>query len=73
MRIRSKVSITEYNNKLEDILDKKKYTSETKNLLLSMLYKVENSLNDYIKVKSNKLLRKETIIPDCEKSISGLK
>ena len=53
MSILSLTNSSEYNNKLEKILEKKSYSEETKNLLLSMLYKIENSLNDYKIVKRN--------------------
>lgn len=40
-----------YDNELEQILEKKTYSSTIKNLLLSMLYKIEVSYKDYQKVK----------------------
>ena len=40
-----------YESRLEDILEKKDFSNETKNLLLSMLYKVEERYDDYKKVK----------------------
>ncbi len=43
----SKFNIKDYNNQLEKILSKKTFSENTKNLLLSMLYKVENSYDDY--------------------------
>ena len=61
MRIFSKVSSKEYNEQLENILENKKVNSDAKNLLLSMLYKIENSYNDYYTVKSN-VLPKEAFI-----------
>ena len=42
MNILSKLTSNEYNNKLEEILETKAYSTEVKNLLLSMLYKIEN-------------------------------
>lgn len=42
-----------YNNKLENILSKKDFPPEVKNLLLSMLYKIELSYNDYANIKRN--------------------
>lgn len=51
MNILSKLTSNEYNNKLEAILETKAYDTEVKNLLLSMLYKIENGYEDYIKVK----------------------
>lgn len=46
----SKLNIKDYNNKLEKILSKKEFTEDTKNLLLNMLYKVENSYKDFAMV-----------------------
>ena len=43
--------IKDYNNDLEMILEKKAFSEDVKNLLLSMLYKIENSYADYKKVK----------------------
>ena len=43
----------DYNNILEEILEKKYFMVDTKNLLLSMVYKIETSYNDYKKVKVN--------------------
>ena len=45
----SKLNIKDYNNQLEKILSKKTFTEDTKNLLLSMLYKIENAYEDYQK------------------------
>lgn len=47
-----KLNMKDYNNRLEEILEKKDFSSDTKNFLLSMLYKVENSYNDYATVKN---------------------
>lgn len=43
----------DYNNQLEDILEKKSFSVEVKNILLSMLYKIDVSYNDYSAVKRN--------------------
>ncbi len=43
--------IDDYNLILEKILDSKYFSSNTKSLLLSMIYKIENSYDDYQKVK----------------------
>lgn len=43
----------DYNNQLEDILEKKSFSVEVKNILLSMLYKIDVSYNDYSTVKRN--------------------
>lgn len=50
-KIFAKLNIKDYTRNLEKILDKKKFSLDTKNLLLSMLYKIENGYNDYSKTK----------------------
>ena len=45
------ISIRDYNNELERILENKLFSYDVKNLLLSMLYKIENSYSDYETVK----------------------
>ena len=47
----AKINIKDYTNRLEKILEKKGFSLDTKNLLLSMLYKIENGYNDYAKTK----------------------
>ena len=49
MKLFSKVN--EYNDLLEEILETKYFSSNVKNLILNMIYKVENSYNDYYRVK----------------------
>ncbi len=51
----------DYNNNLEEVLSKKIFQEEVKNLLLDILYKVEISYKDYETVKRN-VLQKETYI-----------
>lgn len=46
-----KLNMKDYNNQLEEILENKKFSSDTKNILLSMLYKIELAYNDYSTVK----------------------
>ena len=41
----------DYNRELEKILEKKDFSQDTKNLLLSMFYKIEISYHDYYTVK----------------------
>lgn len=41
------------NAKLETVLNKKKFSGDVKNLLLSMLYKITSSYNDYLNIKVN--------------------
>ena len=43
--------LRDYNNELEDILDRKTFSSNAKNLLLSMTYKLEVCYRDYYQVK----------------------
>lgn len=43
----------DYNNELEVILEKKSFNVEVKNILLSMLYKINTSYKDYETVKKN--------------------
>ncbi|MDO5557702.1 MAG: hypothetical protein Q4G05_05655 [Clostridia bacterium] len=50
-----------YKNQLEKILEKKRFSPEVKNLLLSMLYKIENSYMDYKSVKVNVISRNDYI------------
>ncbi len=53
--------IKDYNNELEIILEKKAFSSDVKNLLLSMLYKIENAYEDYKKVKVNVCSKKQFV------------
>lgn len=47
------IKMKNYNNALEKILEKKDFTEDVKNLLLSMLYKIENAYEDYEIVKKD--------------------
>ncbi len=60
-RILSKLNIKDYNNELEKILENKLFSEEAKNLLLSMLYKIETSYNDYKKVKVEVISKKDLL------------
>ena len=40
--ILTKFKTKDYNNELEEILERKEFSNDVKNLLLSMLYKIEN-------------------------------
>ena len=42
-----------YNKLLEEVLEKKYFSGNAKNILLSMAYKIENSYDDYKTVKRN--------------------
>lgn len=71
----SKISLIDYTNKLEKVLDKKNFSVDAKNLLLSMLYKIENSYHDYEKVKrevQNKSEFLEQIIEIIEKKCNNI-
>ena len=57
----SKLNIKDYNNELETILEKKSFSFDVKNLLLSMLYKIESLYKDYITVKVEVLSKKDFI------------
>jgi len=57
----AKFNIKDYNKELENILQKKSFSKIAKNLLLSLLYKIENSYEDYKKVKVEVPSKKEFI------------
>lgn len=70
----SKINLKDYNNILENILEQKDFTEDVKNLLLSMLYKIENGYEDYKTVKINVNSKKnflnkvvQIIKEDCKK------
>ena len=46
-KLLAKLKIRDYNNELEKILENKLFSYDVKNLLLSMLYKIENAYKDY--------------------------
>lgn len=48
-----------YNNELEQVLDKKAFSSNIKNLLLNMFYKIEVAYKDYQKVKRTSVDKNE--------------
>ena len=58
----------DYNNDLEEVLAKKNFEEEVKNLLLDIMYKIETSYNDYEMVKKN-VLPKEDYIKNIIKNI----
>lgn len=49
----------DYNKELEKILEKKDFSKDVKNLLLSMFYKLEISYNDYYFVKTHSKSKQE--------------
>lgn len=57
----SKLNIKDYNNELEKIIEKKAFSEDVKNLLLSMFYKIENAYDDYKKIKSIEKTKKEAL------------
>lgn len=71
----SLIKMKNYNNALESILEKKDFSEDVKNLLLSMLYKIENAYEDYKTIKvevqtKNQYIKKLlNIINDCNKII----
>ena len=74
----SKLNIKDYNNQLENVLENKSFTEDTKNILLSVLYKVETAYEDYSKVKVYTDSKKdllENILPfwldRCEDKVNG--
>ena len=50
-KILSKLNFKDYNNEVEEILEKKSFSSNVKNLLLSMFYKIEVAYKDYLVTK----------------------
>ena len=66
----SKISLKDYNNELEKVLEEKDFSEVVKNLLLSMLYKIENAYKDYQKIKPNVKL-KNVIIDDIMETIKN--
>lgn len=60
-RIFSKFNVTDYNVKLEEILERKHFSEEAENLLLSMFYKIEGCYKDYETVKNSYITEKDFI------------
>lgn len=60
----------DFNNELERVLEKKYFNESTKNLLLSILYKLEISYKDYKQVKQN-VGTKEEIIENVIKNVKN--
>lgn len=58
-KLMQKLKIKDYNKELEELLINKNFSKDTKNLLSSMLYKVENSYDDYKKIKVEVPSKKE--------------
>ena len=53
--------LKDYNYIMDQLLEKKNFEEDVKNLLLSMVYKIETSYNDYSKIKRNNLSQNEFI------------
>ena len=73
-KILEKIMKKSYSNELEEILSKKRFSEEVKNLLLDIIYKIDISYNDYETVKKNTLSKEEymknivnTVKKNCEK------
>ena len=60
-KLLNKIVKKDYNNELEMILEKKSFDESAKNLLLSILYKIEASYKDYEKTKRNVMNKEEYI------------
>lgn len=56
-----KIVKKDFNDELEEILEKKKFDENAKNILLSILYKIEASYKDYETVKQNVETKNEFI------------
>lgn len=57
----SKLNIKDYNNQLEDILEKKSFSEGAKNILINILYKIETAYDDYNKVKVDTKTKREIL------------
>ena len=52
-KILSKLNIKDYRNELELVLENKQFSEETKSLILSIFYKLDNFYKDYASVKKD--------------------
>ena len=68
-KILEKIVKKNYNNELEEVLEKKLFAENTKSNLLSILYKIETAYKDYEKVKQDVETKEEFI----EKIIKNIK
>ena len=57
----SKNNVIDYNEKLEEILERKHFSEEAENLLLSVFYKVQGCYKDYKVVKNTSTTEKDFI------------
>lgn len=60
-KIIEKLKLRDYNKELEEMLASKPFSKDAKNLLSSMLYKIENSYEDYKKIKVEVPAKKELL------------
>ena len=60
-KILEKIVKKNYNNQLEEVLEKKLFDANTKSNLLSILYKIETAYKDYEKVKQEVETKEEFI------------
>ena len=60
-KIFSKLKYKDYNNLLEQVLEKKDFSSTGKNLILNVLYKMETNYNDYKTVKRDVTAKEEIL------------
>lgn len=60
-KIIEKLRLRDYNKELEEMLASKPFSKDAKNLLSSMLYKIENSYEDYKKIKVEVPAKKELL------------
>ena len=58
-KLLEKIVKKNYNNELEEILEKKYFDESTKNILLNLLYKLEASYKDYEKVKRDAMPKEQ--------------
>ena len=56
-----KIVKKDYNNELEQVLEKKHFDENVKSVLLDMLYKIETSYKDYKNVKQNVVPKEEFV------------
>ena len=71
-----KIIKKDYNNELEKVLEKKYFNENVKNLLLSILYKIETAYRDYETVKQNVEPKEEfiqKIIENIQKNCDEIK
>ena len=56
-----KIVKKDFNNELEQVLEKKHFDENVKNVLLDIFYKIETSYKDYKTVKQNVLPKEEFV------------